>query len=80
MADAFVFHLMRLKVGGLRPDVVLRYEFDSRCNVERGDVWTRTATNGEVTNHRIELLRLFEGAGGEELHAFMEPLYEIAAR
>ncbi|OGG52030.1 hypothetical protein A2704_00595 [Candidatus Kaiserbacteria bacterium RIFCSPHIGHO2_01_FULL_54_36b] len=80
MAAAFVFHLMRLKTAGIRPDVLLRYNFDPRCDVERGDVWTRTATNGEVTSHRVTALRIFEGAEGDELHAFTEPMYELVAR
>ncbi|OGG53471.1 hypothetical protein A3H16_01890 [Candidatus Kaiserbacteria bacterium RIFCSPLOWO2_12_FULL_53_8] len=80
MADALVFHLMKMNAGRLFADVVLRYAHDPRCSVERGDVWERTATNGEVTNHRVMGVRTYWGVDGEETHAFMAPIKEITVQ
>jgi hypothetical protein len=82
MADTFVFHLMRRDATGLlRKDVVLRYPYDERIMVEQGDPWRLIAADGEVTDHRVaELRTLLSAQGSEELHAFMEPRYELEAQ
>ena len=78
MADALVFHLTRWDGGYLRSDTVLRYAHDSRCTVDRGDTWTRTASDGGVTPHPVTKVRRVLGVRGEEIHAFMIPKPEPA--
>jgi len=73
-----VFHLMTLRAARLATDVSLRYDADPRCNVERGDVWERTKTCGEITYHRVASMRSLEGVRGEEAHVFMVPHCEPA--
>lgn len=85
MADALVFHLMRLTVDGrVDTDVVFRSTFDpsildSRYTVESGDCWEKVA-DGEVTAHLVMKVRTYFGIHGEELHAFLSPIKEVAIR
>ena len=81
MVYTFVFHLMKRDAAGhLRQYIVLRFPYDDRITVGQGDLWTRIATDGEVTDHRVAELRTFLGAQGSELHVFTEPRYELEAQ
>ena len=73
MADAFVFNLMTYRNETQLKDLVLRYAYDERCIVERGDVWERTDENNVRTRHRTFQVRVFEGVNGTEYHSFLLP-------
>lgn len=85
MADALVFHLMRLTADGrVGTDVIFRSTFDPSTldpgyTVESGDCWEKTA-DGEVIAHLVTEVRTYLGIDGEELHAFLSPIKEVAIR
>ncbi len=73
MADAFVFNLMMYREHIHVREQVLRYEYDSRITVERGDVWLREDVEGNITSHQVGSKRTLEGVNGVEYHSFLLP-------
>ena len=79
MPQAIVFHLHDERDGRPVAEDILRYDFDSRCVVDPGDVWTRISYSGRVSHHRATNIRWFEGVYGEEVHVFMREVVSLGA-
>lgn len=70
--DFIVFNLTNLQGNRVLPDTVLRYAYDSRCEVESGDVWTRW-TISDVASYRVFEIRDFVIGRVKERHVYLMP-------